>query len=79
MGNREELDTDSMRAERTGATRGKTALNRFEVLCGECGQACFVDEGVARSVEEAQAYEPSEISFRCEDCEAEYFDRERGM
>jgi hypothetical protein len=79
MRNREELDTDAMRAERAGATRHKTERNRFEVLCAACGETYFVEEATARRIEEALGYDPSDTGFYCEQCESAYSDGERGM
>ena len=78
MTHRQEIDADAAHVERSPATRHRTDVNRFEVPCGVCGQAFFVDEATSERVRERLGYDPSDNPFCCDDCEGEYADEEHG-
>jgi len=59
-----------------GATKYITQSNRYGVHCAECGEFYYVDESTMRRIRSAHEGDPSEIPFRCYDCEEEYGEEE---
>lgn len=49
----------------------KTAVNRFEVLCENCGKTCFVDEATREEWARAAEHD-HEKTFICPECEQIY-------
>jgi len=55
-----------------GPTKQPTQANRYGLRCGDCGDLYYVDDGTMRRVRSAHEGDPSEVPFRCDNCEEEY-------
>jgi len=60
------------------ATKYITQSNRYGVHCAECGELYYVDQAIMRRIKSAHEGDPSELAFRCFDCEEEYAEEETG-
>jgi hypothetical protein len=73
---RELLDTNAKASERIAPSRHRTGINRFVVLCGECGGTFYVDERTYETISRALEFDPSDVTFVCAECEARDTDEE---
>lgn len=55
-----------------GPTKFRTERNRHRLHCTQCGELYYVDETTLRKVTSSLEWDPSEVSFYCNDCEEEY-------
>lgn len=75
---REKINPEEEQGPIEGPTKFITRANRYGLHCAECGDLYYVDETVMRRVKSAQEGDPSEIAFRCDECEEEYAEEESG-
>jgi Zn finger protein HypA/HybF involved in hydrogenase expression len=73
---REKLNPEEKQGALGGPTKFETETNRHGLHCRECGEFYYVDEFFYGKVRAALELDPSENSFVCEDCEAEYGEQE---
>ena len=66
---REGFDADLI--HRNQATDYRSATNRYEIACGECGKIFYVDEDSKADFERAATHD-LEYKFTCSECEEEY-------
>jgi hypothetical protein len=53
-------------------TRFKTEGNTFELRCAGCGELFYVDQLTFNRVQSALGFDPTDDSFRCNDCDEQY-------
>jgi hypothetical protein len=75
---REAIDPEERQSWTVGPTRYMTATNHYQLHCADCGELYYVDEATMRKVRSAHEGDPSEVAFRCSDCEEEYAEEESG-
>lgn len=69
---RENLDPEEELGVVVGPTKYITASNHYGLHCVDCGELYYVDEAILLRVKSAHEADPTEIPFRCNDCEEEY-------
>ena len=75
---RETMNPEERQGFTPGATKQMTATNHYGLHCAGCGDLYYVDESIMRKVRAAHEGDPSEVPFRCTDCEDEYTEEECG-
>jgi endogenous inhibitor of DNA gyrase (YacG/DUF329 family) len=69
---REGLDADEKLAELVRPSKHKTATNRYEVHCADCGDLYYVDEHTFNALKSALEFDSTASPFCCDGCEEEY-------
>ena len=75
---RETMNPEERQGLTPGPTKRITATNQYGAHCADCGDLYYVDEAIMRKVRAAREGDPSEVPFRCTDCEDEYAEEESG-
>ena len=73
---RENLDPEWEQILAVGPTKYITATNHYGLRCVDCAELYYVDEAIMQRVKSAQEGDPSEIPFRCNDCDERYAEEE---
>jgi hypothetical protein len=73
---RENINPEEDHGIALGPTKYITASNRYGLHCVDCGELYYVDEAIMQRVKLAHEADPTEIPFRCSDCEEGYADEE---
>jgi hypothetical protein len=73
---REKINPEEEQGVVVGPTKYVTARNHYGLHCVDCGELYYVDEAIMHRVKSAHEGDPTEIPFRCSDCEEEYAEEE---
>ena len=63
---------DDLQSAVDAPTRFKTEGNAFEMRCAGCGELFYVDEQTFNRAQSALGFDPTDDSFRCDDCEEQF-------